>query len=103
MIRIELDPYEQRDLIECLKYAIDQKELNRPKENPHLKGGGMKFDTTTYDIQRIEQLINQIENPHSRINLYKPYSYDKHISRKESEKEKEERAKKEMEGLIEIL
>lgn len=108
MIKIELDPYEQKDLIEYLKYAIDQKELNRPKPSPHLNGGGMKFDTTNYDIMRLEHLINEIENPTSKVNIYKPTQYDSYLTREENQKakyqrQKEEKLKKEMEGLIEIL
>lgn len=108
MIRIELDPFEQKDLITYLKYAIEQKELNRPKPSPHLKGGGMKFDTTNYDIMRLEYLINEIENPTSKVNIYKPTQYDRYLTREENQKakyqrQKEEKLKKEMEGLIEIL
>ena len=101
MVRVELDPYERGSLIEYLKYAKEQKELNRPKHNPNLKGGGMKFDTTDYDISRIEHLIEQIENPQSRTNIYKPAQYTEYVSREN--KKKEEERKKEMEGLIEIL
>ena len=108
MIRVELDPYEQKDLIEYLKYAINQKEINRPPKTPHLKGGGAKFDTTNYDVMRIEHLIDQIENPRSRMDIYKPARYTEYLTSEDKqkaryEKQKEEKRKKEMEGLIEIL
>lgn len=107
MIRIELDPFEQKDLIEYLKYAINQKELNRPEPNHHLKGGGAKFDTTNYDIMRMEYLIDEIQNPREKMNIYKSTSYDTYLSR-EKQKEDYQKAKlksvkKEMEGLVEIL
>ena len=52
MIRVELSPFEKRDLIEYLRYAINQKEINKPDY-----GNLRRFDTTDYDIMRIEQLI----------------------------------------------
>lgn len=61
MINIELDPYEQKDIIEYLKYAQEQKVLNKPKPNPNVKGGSMRFDTTNYDVDRIDYLIKKIE------------------------------------------
>lgn len=98
MVRIELDTYEQGSLVEYLKYAIEQKELNRPKPRPN---GGMKFDTTDYDINRIKQLIEQIERPKSRTNIYKPIKYTEYVSREKRKNNGDN--KNQMEGLIEIL
>lgn len=81
MIRIELDTYEQKDLLDYLKYAIEQKEKNRPEPNPYLKGGSARFDTTNYDIMRIEQLMRQIERPRSRVSVYKSAQYDDCVSK----------------------
>ena len=103
MIRIELDPYEHKDLVTYLKYAIEQKELNRPKPIPQLRGGSMKFDTTNYDIMRLEHLINEIENPTSKVNICKPTQYNRYLTREGNQKAKYQEQKEEKEGLIEIL
>ena len=81
MIRIELDTFEQKDLLEYLNYAMEQKEINRPVSITSIRGGSSRFDTTTYDIMRISQLIEQIKNPHSRTNVYKSATYEDYISR----------------------
>lgn len=81
MIRVELDAFEQKDILEYLKYAIEQKEKNRPEPNYNLRGGSARFDTTTYDIMRIQQLMKQIESPRSRTNIYKSAKYEDYISR----------------------
>lgn len=83
MVKVELDVFEQKDILEYLQYALEQKELNRPAQNPNLKGGGSKFDTTNYDIQRIKQLMKQIENPKSRVNIYKSAKIETKISRED--------------------
>lgn len=103
MIRLELDPYEQKDLIEYLKYAINQKEINRPPKNPHLKGGGAKFDTTNYDIMRIEYLINQIENPHSKTHIYKPAHYVDYLTNEDKQKARYEKQKEEKKQTKEMI
>ena len=82
MIRIELDAFEKKDLIEYLKYAINQKKLNKPKQEYI----GMKFDTTNYDIQRIEHLIEEIKNPKAKTNVYKTVEYDRYLVGQEKQK-----------------
>lgn len=52
MVRIELEPLEQKDLFELLDYAREQKILNRPV----VKKGSYKWDDTNYWINRIDQL-----------------------------------------------
>lgn len=84
MVRIELDVFEQKDILEYLQYALEQKELNKPVPNPNLKGGGSKFDTTNYDVQRIKQLMKQISNPKSRVNIYKSANLETQVSRENS-------------------
>lgn len=64
MVRIELEPLEQKDIIEYLKYALDKKQ---GKEEVHYT----KFNMTNYDIQRIEFLINILTNVKDRTILNK--------------------------------
>lgn len=52
MVRIELEPLEQKDLFELLDYAREQKILNRPI----VKKGSYKWDDTNYWLMRIDQL-----------------------------------------------
>ena len=70
MVRIELNAYEKRDLIEYLKYAKEQKEKNKPKLDI-ITRQTRRFDTTDYDVERIEKLIEVIENNKERISLNK--------------------------------
>jgi hypothetical protein len=51
MIRIEISPYDQKDLLELLDYASKMKENNRP-----ILKGSLKWDDTKYWVMRIEQL-----------------------------------------------
>lgn len=69
MNRIELNAYEKKDIIEYLKYAKEQKELNRPIIDIFKNKG--KFDTTAYDINRIESLIKILESKNERTSLNK--------------------------------
>lgn len=102
MIRVELSPFEKRDLIEYLRYAINQKEINKPDY-----GDLRRFDTTDYDIMRIEQLIDIIENPERKINIYKPVASEtlgkEDKARIRYQKKKEQEQKEQLKDLIEIL
>lgn len=65
MIRIELEPLEQKDIIEYLKYALVQKEKNMYEEREY------KFNTSKYDIDRIAFLIDTLSNNKDRTILNK--------------------------------
>ena len=51
MVRLEISPLDQKDILEMLDYAKEQKQLNRPV----LKGSN-KWDDTQYWVERIEYL-----------------------------------------------
>lgn len=65
MIRIELEPLEQKDIIDYLQYALDQKEKNKYEEREY------KFNTTNYDIDRIAFLIDTLSKNKDRTILNK--------------------------------
>ena len=70
METIQLNAYEKKDLIEYLKYAKEQKELNRKKVVVTSRQT-KKFNTTDYDIQRIDYLLDIIGYSRERISLKK--------------------------------
>lgn len=51
MVKLEINPLEQKDILEMLDYAKEQKQLNRPV----LKGSN-RWDDTKYWVERIEYL-----------------------------------------------
>lgn len=51
MIRLEINPFDQKDILEMLDYAKMQKKINRP-----VLKGTQKWDDTNYWIMRIDQL-----------------------------------------------
>lgn len=55
MATINCTEYEKNEFVRFLEYAKEQKELNRPP-----KGRKEKFDTTDYDIERINVLIGRV-------------------------------------------
>lgn len=63
MVRIELEPLEHKDIIDYLKYALEKKRINEDQNK--------RFDTTNYDIQRLEFLINILTNIKDRTVLNK--------------------------------
>ena len=66
MIRIELEPLEQKDILEMLDYASEMKEKNRPsKIEPH------KWDDTNYWIMRIDQLKQILNGKVVRDSVYR--------------------------------
>lgn len=67
MIRIEIEPLEQKDLIEILNYASEMKELNRP---PKPKNDN-KWDDTDYWLSRITHLKRLIEGKIIRDDIYR--------------------------------
>lgn len=99
MINIELDAYEKEDIITYLKYAKEQKELNRPILNFN-KGGGSKFDSTDYDINRINQLIVAMDRKGSRINLSKNVDFRDYIPKDEKQKMRYKREKELKEKML---
>ena len=67
---IELNAYEKKDLIEALEYAKEQKLINKPEIE--IRGRQTrKFDTTEYDVSRIQNLIDIIKSKKERISLNK--------------------------------
>ena len=66
MTKIELSPFDQKDILELLDYAKNQKIHNRPT----LKGT-QKWDDTNYWIERIEYLKKVINGKVRQPNIYK--------------------------------
>lgn len=99
MINIELDAYEKEDIIAYLTYAKKQKELNRPAPS-FTKGGGSKFDSTDYDINRINQLIVAMDRKGSRINLSKNVDFREYITNDERRKIRYKKEKEQREKII---
>lgn len=64
MVNLQLSPYEHGDIIEYLKYAKEQKINNQDKIVS-------KFNTTKYDVERIEFLIKILLSKNERINVRK--------------------------------
>ena len=55
MATINCTEYEKNEFIRILEYAREQKRINRPAKSRNLK-----FDTTDYDIERINVLIGRV-------------------------------------------
>lgn len=51
MIKLEINPLDQKDIIELLDYAKEQKKLNKP-----ILKGSQRWDDTKYWNYRIEYL-----------------------------------------------
>lgn len=51
MIKLEINPLDQKDIIELLDYAKEQKNLNKP-----VLRGSQRWDDTKYWNHRIEYL-----------------------------------------------
>ena len=51
MIKLEINPLDQKDIIELLNYAKEQKNLNKP-----VLRGSQRWDDTKYWNYRIEYL-----------------------------------------------
>lgn len=67
MIRIELSPFDEKDILELLDYAKEMKEQRRPEK----KGKGHDgWDDTDYWLMRIEQLKEIIKSRNINDNLY---------------------------------
>ena len=64
MINLQLSPYEQKDIISYLEYAKEQKIINYEEKK-------YKFNSTKYDVDRIDFLINVLLSKQERINLRK--------------------------------
>ena len=58
---------------------------------------------TYFQSKTLEHLINEIENPTSKVNIYKPTQYNRYLTREGNQKAKYQEQKEEKEGLIEIL
>lgn len=61
MIRIEIDPYEKKDLITYLEYAKGRYMLEPKAPN---------WDNRYYNVKRIEHLIDVIEGRFQRPGIY---------------------------------
>ena len=64
MINLQLSPYEHKDIITYLQYAREQKINNYYSKR-------YKFDSTKYDVARIDFLIKVLMSKSERINLRK--------------------------------
>ena len=68
MIRIELEPLEQKDILEMLDYASEMKEKNRPVRKT---GRSAVWDDTDYWINRIEILKRILQGKAIRESIYR--------------------------------
>lgn len=68
MIRIELEPLEQKDILEMLDYASEMKEKNRPVRKT---GRSAVWDDTDYWINRIEILKRILQGKAVRESIYR--------------------------------
>ena len=68
MIRIELEPLEQKDILEMLDYASEMKEKNRPVRKT---GRSAVWDDTDYWINRIEYLKRIVQGKAIRESIYR--------------------------------
>lgn len=66
MIRIELEPLEQKDILEMLDYASEMKEQNRPPKKKR-----SSWDDTDYWINRIEYLKIILQGKAVRDSVYR--------------------------------
>ena len=66
MIRIELEPLEQKDILEMLDYASEMKEQNRPPKKKR-----SSWDDTDYWINRIEYLKRIVQGKAIRDSIYR--------------------------------
>ncbi len=72
MVKIELEPLEHKDIIDYLKYAIEQKQIgNVKKDYRGMPDSTRKFNTTKYDIDRIKFLIKVLSSKNDRTILNK--------------------------------
>ena len=65
MTRIELSPFDEKDILELLDYAKEMKEEHRPGNQRH-----DKWDDTDYWVMRIEQLKMIIKGRNVNNSLY---------------------------------
>ena len=82
MTRIEISPYEQRDLIEYLKVAQKVLEIKRKKK------GAEKWDNSKYHKMRIDRLIDLIEGNIDNSSLLLLSSCQKQRNAEKNSKEK---------------
>lgn len=66
MIRIEMSPYDQKDILELLDYAKEQKIINKP-----ILRGSQKWDDSGYWEFRVEHLKKVIEGKVHNESIYK--------------------------------
>lgn len=66
MIRLEINPLDQRDVVELLDYAKEQKLHNRP-----VLKGSQRWDDTNYWVYRIEYLKKVILGKINNSSIYK--------------------------------
>lgn len=66
MIRIEISPYEQKDILEMLDYAKEQKLSNKP-----ILRGSHKWDDSGYWELRIEYLKKVVLGKGNKPSIYK--------------------------------
>ena len=65
MIKLEINPLDQKDIIELLDYAKEQKNLNKP-----VLKGSQRWDDTKYWEIRISQLKAIINGKNIRNGIY---------------------------------
>lgn len=64
MIRIEMNPNDQKDILDMLEYASQMKEQNKPEQKTN------KWDDSKYWIMRIEQLKEVVKGRNTSDSLY---------------------------------
>ena len=66
MIKLEISPLDQKDIIELLDYAKEQKNLNKP-----ILKGSHKWDDTKYWDYRIEYLKQVMQGKIFKASIYR--------------------------------
>lgn len=66
MVRIEISPFDQKDILEMLEYAKMQKKINRP-----VLKGTQKWDDTEYWVMRIDQLKEVVMGKKVQETIYR--------------------------------
>lgn len=88
MIRIEMNPNDQKDILDMLKYASEMKEQNKP-----LLKGSNKWDDSKYWIMRIEQLKEIVNGRNDSYSLYTSSLPTPMPTKEEKSKQKYQRMK----------
>ena len=80
MVTIKLNPYERQELLRYLEYAKSRKLIDQVSRNE-------KFDTTQYDIERINVLIDRVNGICNEDYLLNSKAYRRNIGTSDKSKQ----------------